>query len=74
MYRQQSLPNSMTTDPQAEIMVKGTIEQKNITSVVFESDDVREKYLRQNSINIETYVDAGVFGRRIDWNYWQNKD
>ncbi len=70
---QTGIPSNYTTDPQAEVLVFGTIRPEFISGVVFENEKAMEhwKYLIPKSVH--TYVDSMLFSGRIDWRYWKKE-
>ena len=65
------IPDSYTTDPQAEILVFGTIKPEYIFQVVFDSEYSlkRWKYLIPASVNAK--VNTDYFYGRKDWEHWK---
>lgn len=67
-----NIPDNYPTNPQADVLVFGTIPIKYINSVYFEKLSVCNEYkaVIPNSIKAEVFSD--VFRYREDWKFWQN--
>lgn len=60
------------TNPQAEVLVFGTIPTNYIRAVYFENDRDRNEYIDLVPINISAIVNSNVFCPRNDWQAWKN--
>lgn len=60
------------TNPQAEVLVFGTISTDYISAVYFENHRDRNKYIDLIPIDISARVDSKVFCPRNDWQAWRN--
>lgn len=67
------IPAYFTTDPQAEVLVKGGIERRYIESVWFETRDQLSAWYgsKPNTIGITIAAGEGWFNRRMDYKHWQ---
>jgi hypothetical protein len=64
------IPDSYTTNPQAEVLVKGNIPAEFFEKIVFNRNDICNKY---NFLTDTTcVVDHTFFNPRRDWRFWQN--
>ncbi|MCF7940837.1 MAG: DUF4433 domain-containing protein [Spirochaetia bacterium] len=63
------IPDRYTTDPQAEVLIKGLIEKEYIQSVVFNSADEVPSQL-EHTTGVQFKVFPGFFGPRIDHLAW----
>lgn len=63
------IPDRYTTDPQAEVLVRGLIEKEYLQSVVFSSADEVPSQL-EHAAGAKLKVFPGLFGPRIDHRYW----
>lgn len=74
-YRQESLiKRNMTTNPQAEILIRDSIEIKYIKSIVVQNEEIKKyiaKKIEDKSIPIE--IDSKLFGYREDFEVWRNE-
>lgn len=75
--RNLNISDSYTTNPQAEILIKGIIGPKYITGVCFEKERDKLNWLNQNSkslINIFNYqVHPSLFTYRKDYEHWSKE-
>lgn len=60
------------TNPQAEVLVFGTISTDYISAVCFENFEDRKKYLDLIPIDISAIVNSKVFCPRNDWQAWRS--
>lgn len=58
------------TNPQAEVLVFGTISMDYIGAIYFENDEDRQKYLDLIPDDISVKIYPKVFGPRDDWKAW----
>jgi len=66
-----SIPNFCTTDPQAEVLVYGTIPAKYIKVVCFSNEHTLKRYISSISSEVSAISDYRVFGPRRDAKFWQ---
>ena len=64
------IPDNYTTNPQAEVLVKGNIPTKFFEKIIFNSDDICNKYSALTDVSCT--VDYSFFNPRCDWRVWQN--
>lgn len=67
-----NIPDNYPTNPQAEVLVFGTIPIKYIHNVYFEKLLVLNKYRAVIPNSIKAEVFSSVFSCRNDWKFWQN--
>ena len=67
-----NIPDYYPTNPQAEVLVFGTIPIKYIHNVYFEKLLVLNKYRAVIPNSIKAEVFSSVFSCRNDWKFWQN--
>ena len=69
------IPENYSTDPQAEILVRGVIPPEYITGIVFKSDfDAELARITLDSRYHSLFeVDESLFGKRIDTAHWQKR-
>jgi hypothetical protein len=66
------LPLAWTTDPQAEVLVFGTINPQRFNTVVFFRPDAgAAELIRERQPNIRLIVGGPLFNARADYQYWQ---
>lgn len=69
-----SLSNNETTDPQAEVLIKGHIKLDNITDLIFDSrryTNEANAYFTQHGINITAHYHPDFYYPRHDYRFWQ---
>lgn len=69
--RSSDLPREYTTDPQAEVMIKGIIPSKYISEFVFDDSFVLLEYFNKYQFSCNT--NSKLFGPRRDYSVWQKK-
>lgn len=75
---EQLLPDSMPTDPQAEILIKDIIDPHFIERICFNNQNDLSRYLTHRGIIDEetkkrTCVDPTFFKPRIDYHFWSKE-
>ena len=66
------LPLAWTTDPQAEVLVFGTINPQRFNTVVFFRPDAgAAELVQERQPNIRLIVGGPLFNARADYQYWQ---
>lgn len=72
LREERGLPLAWTTDPQAEVLVFGTISpQRFKTVVLFRADAVAAKSIQERQPNTHLIVGGPLFNARADYQYWQ---
>ncbi|MEK3715801.1 DarT ssDNA thymidine ADP-ribosyltransferase family protein [Paenibacillus sp. FSL R7-0333] len=64
------IPDACPTNPQAEVLVNGTIETKYIGGVVFQNKSTLDRFIKTIPSNMQTAVVDGFFDARKDYNHW----
>ncbi|AKG34881.1 DarT ssDNA thymidine ADP-ribosyltransferase family protein [Paenibacillus durus] len=64
------IPDACPTNPQAEVLVNGTIETKYIGGVAFQNKTTLDRFTEVIPSNIPTAIVEGFFDARKDFNYW----
>ncbi len=68
------IPDYYTTDPQAEVLVFGTIPVTDIGYVYFKDEQTEKKYESLvSSFGKTARVNEGLFRSRQDWRQWKDK-
>lgn len=67
---QLNLPRYYTTNPQAEVLVFDTIEPEYIGAVIFETNELAERYNNELDTDIMIY-NPSFFSGRHDYQHWQ---
>lgn len=65
------IPDCLPTNPQAEVLVFGTIPVDYITHVVFEDAATKKEYKKCIPDDIEAVIKQGYFAPRMDYKMWQ---
>lgn len=70
------IPKEYTTDPQAEILIKGHINRQYINSVYFISLQAMDEYLTENNPPYAELCKAepSFFNHRIDYKQWKTEE
>ena len=63
------IPKNYPTNPQAEVLVRGNIPTKFFEKIIFNSDDMCNKY--SSLTDVSCAVDCSFFNPRRDWRVWQ---
>ena len=66
-----NIPDNYPTNPQAEVLVFGTIPIRYICNVYFETQSVLCKYRTVIPNSIKAEINPDVFKPRVDWKSWQ---
>jgi hypothetical protein len=71
---QLKLPESQTTDPQAEVLVANQINAKYITDICFPSISDKNEYSTylKNNFNVTAHYYPNFFNPRKDYLFWKN--
>jgi len=64
------IPKNYPTNPQAEVLVRGNIPTKFFEKIIFNTDDMCNKYSALTDVSCA--VDYSFFNPRRDWRVWQN--
>lgn len=67
-----SIEDWYPTNPQAEVLVFGTIPIKYIQNVYFQNRQVFDRYKNDVPDRIDADVNPTVFSYRNDWEFWKN--
>ncbi len=74
LREQQNIPHQYTTDPQAEIMLKGKIPVEYIKQIHLNRADVHYNLFQTIESKDLLCLNRELFDYRIDYKYWQKKE